>query len=142
MLQAIVRREALRAPLIHVVGRLSFYMDLAGLLTPTAWADYRLYCELLNLVRDLLVRLYRMLLELEMNCVCATASTWNMAAKHAVAWKELPGLTQTIRDLDAKVVAIVGDHGVPVFRNAAMAKYADLEVSWRSSEEARAACKS
>ncbi|KND92548.1 hypothetical protein TOPH_02895 [Tolypocladium ophioglossoides CBS 100239] len=116
LLDAIMQRDDIRAGLVHVVGRIPWYMHLAQL--PSSEPQQR----------ETLVRLYRWVLEFEMNCVCATASAWNAAAKNVVGWAGLCKLTQTIREADDKVAAIVRRQGAVDMGNWLQLN-ADLDLS-------------
>lgn len=93
LLDPIIQRADVGAGVDHVVGRIPWYMALAQLLDHRAWPAA-------------LVDLFRAVLKLEMNCVCAAASAWNTAAKNVVGWAELGALARQIARADADLPAI------------------------------------
>lgn len=104
LLEPMLQRADLRRALAHVVGRIPWYMGLAALLHSPNWAatpspSWSFQAQRVR-ARESLAHLYRGVLELEMNCVCAAASAWNPAAKNVVGWAGLGGLATAIKDAD------------------------------------------
>lgn len=125
LLDPIMQRADIRAGLVHVVGRIPWYMHLAQL--PAGEPQQR----------ETLVRLYRRVLEFEMNCVCATASAWNAAARHVVGWAGLAKLTQRILEADDVVAAMVARHAAVELGGRLLELDTDLDMSssWPGNED-------
>lgn len=110
----ILRHDEFRRGMLHITGRIPWYMHLTHLLHAPSWHDaddfearqqeikYRR-----ERARDATVRLYRKVLEFEMNCVCATASAWNSVAKHTVRWNSLGKLNDDIEQADERVTEMI-----------------------------------
>lgn len=60
-----------------------------------------------------------------MNCVCASASGWNPAAKNVVSWNALAKMVTTIQDNDAELFENVQDAST---KQNMMQLYKDLEL--------------
>ncbi|ODA80881.1 hypothetical protein RJ55_03841 [Drechmeria coniospora] len=112
----------MRLGILHIAGRIPWYMCLAQLLLVPAPPDYQ------ESTRAILVRLYRKVLELEMNCVCATAGAWNSAAKNVVGWTSLGTLVAEIVELDRRVRALVEKEGEVGVREMLLAMDVDLDL--------------
>jgi hypothetical protein len=100
--------------MVHLVGRISWYMNLTQLILSPSWHDADDFAARREDFarhgaenRDAISRLYRRVLEFEMNCVCAAASAWNNRAKQVVCWKRVGRLVEDLRAADEKVHALV-----------------------------------
>ena len=76
-------------------------------MNPQLWKSQDAFKARCSEMKDELLRLYRKVLELQMNVVCAAASAWNRAAKNVVDRNMLGDLVQTLTDMDAKMRDIV-----------------------------------
>ncbi|KAK9440551.1 hypothetical protein VB005_05183 [Metarhizium brunneum] len=135
LLDPIANQKDFRKGLVHVVGRISWYMHLAELLRANSWGAEHQFREQQYAVRERLVNLYQKVLELEMNCVCATASAWNTAAKNVVGWNTLDKVVKDLLDMDAQVVEIVEKHCAERTRETLLQEYLDLDMSWTTGAE-------
>ncbi|TWU74956.1 hypothetical protein ED733_005369 [Metarhizium rileyi] len=138
LLEPVVNRESFRKGLLHVVGRIPWYMHLAQLLLASSWEVDQRFREQKNETREKLVRLYRKVLEFEMNCVCATASAWNTAAKNVVGWSTMDKLVNSILDLDRQVVQIVETHCAEGIRSTLLHQCSDLDMGSEAAGESPA----
>lgn len=110
-------------------------MHLAQLLLSSSWQAEQNFRQQQSNVREKLIKLYRKVLELEMNCVCATASAWNTAAKNVVGWNTLDKLVNILVELDEQVVDIIKQHCAEKTREILLPRYLDLDItSPRGSE--------
>lgn len=94
----------------HVLGRIPWYMHLSELLLGSAWKNDDDFHRQRDRTRERLLILYRKVLEFEMNCVCAAASSWNNAAKNVVGWHGLGTLVREIEDLDAEIANLIATY--------------------------------
>ena len=79
--------------------------------------------------RDAITKVYRGVLEFEMNCVCAAASAWNSVAKHAVQWKTIDKMVDGIFESDETARELVNELVVEGPRRQKMAtRDVDLDV--------------
>lgn len=117
----------MRGGLIHIVGRVSWYMRLAQLLEPKSWADESLFASRRAQSRDTLVSLYRSVLELEMNCVCASNGQTNADAMDVVSWDDIRGLLSDIMRADEGVVDMVMQHCVDPVKEELLGLDADFK---------------
>ncbi|PHH82994.1 hypothetical protein CDD83_3094 [Cordyceps sp. RAO-2017] len=113
LLDPLVQRKDLGPGLIHVIGRIPWYMHLPQLFSAKSWADERVFGERQDQTRYALVDLYRAVLELEMNCVCAAASSWNPAAKNVVNWDDLGAVVRSIIQADDDMANLVQQYCTP-----------------------------
>lgn len=95
---------------LHVIGRIPWYMHLSELLLASGWKSDADFNREQAGVRDRLLLLYRKVLEFEMNCVCAAASTWNNAAKNVVGWHALGTLVRDIETLDDEIAQLINTY--------------------------------
>lgn len=136
LIDPILRHEEFRRGMIHIIGRIPWYMHLTHLLQCPSWIDaedfearqhefrYRR-----DRAKDVILRVYRRVLEFEMNCVCATASAWNSVARHTVRWQSLGKLVDSILELDEQLHELVEDYVVEGPRRQQMlARDVDLDV--------------
>ncbi len=107
MLDPILRLDHLRVGILHVLGRAAWYMSLTRMLFPGSWDDVENFRLKRQELYETIVRQYRRILEFEMNCVCASASGWNPAAKNVVSWHGLADMVAVIQDSDAALFEIV-----------------------------------
>lgn len=121
----------MRAGVRHVFGRIQWYMLLSQLLLPSTWRDDAAFrrAQETQQTREMLVGLYRKVLEFEMNCVCAAASSWNNAAKNVVGWAGLAALLDALREADAAVAGYVERNCDEGARAVLLGLYRDLEVA-------------
>ncbi|KAH7323042.1 hypothetical protein B0I35DRAFT_192482 [Stachybotrys elegans] len=108
-LDPVLRKGEMRAGVRYVAGRIQWYMYLSQLLMPETWrsgSSFRAQQEM-GQTRELVEKLYRKVLEFEMNCVCASAISWNNAAKNVVGWQSLGALLEAIREADAELARYI-----------------------------------
>lgn len=129
LLDPMLCQDATRCGIIHVTGRIPWYMYLSQLLLRESWQDHKLPASHAQQTRDSVLRLYRRVLEFEMNCVCAAASVWNKPAKNVVDWNSLPGLISAIEDAEATVKADVELHATEAVQKWLLRCDRDLELS-------------
>ncbi|CAI6101226.1 hypothetical protein V2G26_000279 [Clonostachys chloroleuca] len=136
LIDPILRHDEFRKGMVHVIGRIHWYMHLTYLLQCPSWHDAEDLAarqdELAarrTRARDEVLRLYRRVLEFEMNCVCASASAWNSAARHMVRWNSLDKLNESIVEADGKVRRLVEELVVEgAMRTRMLAWEADLDL--------------
>lgn len=145
LIDPILRQEEFYKGMVHIIGRIPWYMNLTHLLRCPLWRDAddfekhqeefrarREHC------REAILNLYRRVLEFEMNCVCATASAWNSVARHTVRWNGLGELNEQIREADALVRDLVCKHVVETTRQTKMLSLdVDLDVEALERERDR-----
>ena len=115
--------------MLHVAGRVPWYMWLSQILLPDSWSDASSFHQNRMQVRDTLVDLYRKVLEFEMNCICASASSWNHVAKNVVGWKGLPDLVEQIEATDRQMVGYVEQFGTIFMKKGLLVKDRDMEMT-------------
>lgn len=113
---------------MHAMGRITWYMSLPLLLQPTSWTDANDFRLHQDKTRDALQHLYRKVLEFEMNCVCATASVWNKAAKNVVVWNRLGSLVSGIRDADAEIGVLIEKYATEPVKYGLLQLDRDLDL--------------
>lgn len=118
----------MRTGITHVTGRMAWYMSLACLLLKDSWHDEDNFEKRYSDTRDYLTKLYRKVLEFEMNCICASASAWNAAAKHVVSWNNLSSLVQAIEDMDAELVIQVEQNATVATQQSLLRSNKDLDL--------------
>ncbi|EHK44646.1 hypothetical protein TRIATDRAFT_6711, partial [Trichoderma atroviride IMI 206040] len=99
--------DGMKRGALHVIGRIPWYMHLSELMLASGWKSDADFNREQNGVKERLVKLYRKVLEFEMNCVCAAASTWNNAAKNVVGWHALGSLVRDIETLDDELAELI-----------------------------------
>ncbi|UKZ82986.1 hypothetical protein TrVFT333_010787 [Trichoderma virens FT-333] len=110
LLGATIAIEDMRRGAIHVLGRIPWYMHLSELILASAWkSDADFYIQR-DRTREKLLKLYRKVLEFEMNCVCAAASSWNNAAKNVVGWHKLGAMVREIEELDTEISNLITNY--------------------------------
>lgn len=114
--------------LLHITGRISWYMHLSRLLIHESWLDVAEYRSSRDRVQQSITTLYRKVLEFEMNCVCAPASTWSTAAKNVVDSHGLGDLATEIEQLDTDLIAVVSQNASESIRGRLLADYRNLEI--------------
>ncbi|KAM0254678.1 hypothetical protein ACHAQJ_006528 [Trichoderma viride] len=102
-----IQIEDMRRGAFHVLGRIPWYMHLSEVMLASGWKNDSDFYSQRDRTRDLLLKLYRKVLEFEMNCVCAAASSWNNAAKNVVGWHGLGTLVREIETLDAEIAKLI-----------------------------------
>ncbi|KEY66771.1 hypothetical protein S7711_07552 [Stachybotrys chartarum IBT 7711] len=137
-LDPVLRVADMRAGVRHVFGRIQWYMLLSRLLLPSAWRDDAAFrrAQETQQTREMLVGLYRKVLEFEMNCVCAAASSWNNAAKNVVGWAGLAALVDALRDADAEVEGYVARNCDEGTKAVLLGRCRDLEAAEGAAEAA------
>ncbi|KAM6480724.1 hypothetical protein HDV62DRAFT_102733 [Trichoderma sp. SZMC 28011] len=103
LLGATIAIEDMKRGALHVLGRIPWYMHLSELIMASAWKSDADFLEQRDRTRERLLKLYRKVLEFEMNCVCAAASSWNNAAKNVVGWHKLGAMVREIEELDVEI---------------------------------------
>jgi hypothetical protein len=99
--------EEMKRGALHVLGRIPWYMHLSEILLASAWKNDFDFNAQRDRTRDRLLQLYRKVLEFEMNCVCAAASSWNIAAKNIVGWHGLGAIVREIEEMDNEMTALM-----------------------------------
>lgn len=107
---------------------MTWYMQLSLLLLGDNWQDLQLFTEKQETIRNTVVDLYARVLEFEMNCLCASASSWNNAAKHVVAWQGLPELVRELQQANEEVVKLVEENAAEKIRGELLARNRSLEL--------------
>lgn len=107
LLGTTIEIEDMRRGALHVLGRIPWYMHLSEVMLNSAWKSDSDFYSQRDGTRDRLLKLYRKVLEFEMNCVCAAASSWNNAAKNVVGWHGLGAIVREIEGLDAEMTKLV-----------------------------------
>ncbi|KAL6853203.1 hypothetical protein J3F83DRAFT_513592 [Trichoderma novae-zelandiae] len=102
--------EDMKRGALHVLGRIPWYMHLSEIMLASAWKTDADFNAQRDRARDRLLQLYRKVLEFEMNCVCAAASSWNIAAKNIVGWHGLGAIVREIEELDGEMMALMVTH--------------------------------
>lgn len=102
--------EDMKRGAVHVIGRIPWYMHLSELLLASGWKSDADFNREQDGMRERLLKLYRKVLEFEMNCVCAAASTWNNAAKNVVGWHALGSLVRDIETLDDEIATLINTY--------------------------------
>lgn len=145
LIDPILRHEEFRRGMLHVVGRIPWYMHLTHLLQCPSWVDaddfearHKEFAYRRDKAKDAVLRLYKRVLEFEMNCVCATASAWNQVAKHAVRWQTIGQLIDDICEADEKARGLIDELVVEGSRRQKMlSRDVDLDVEELARERSR-----
>lgn len=145
LIDPILRHEEFYRGMVHIIGRIPWYMNLTHLLRCPLWHDaddferrQEEFRASRDRCRDAVLRLYRRVLEFEMNCVCATASAWNSVARHTVRWNGLAELNEQILEADRVARELVMEHVVETTRQARMLSLdVDLDVEALEQERDR-----
>jgi hypothetical protein len=120
--------DGMKRGALHVIGRVPWYMHLSELMLASGWkSDAEFYREQ-DGVRERLLKLYRKVLEFEMNCVCAAASTWNNAAKNVVGWNAMASLVDDIETLDAEFAELIKKYIARGVAESILRYNSDLEL--------------
>lgn len=133
--------------MVHIVGRIPWYMHLTHLLQCPSWVDaddfearQHEFQMRRDGAKDAVLRLYRRVLEFEMNCVCAAASAWNSVAKHTVRWQTLGKLIDEVFEADERARQLVNDYVVESSRRTKMlARDVDMDIEALERERSREA---
>lgn len=102
-------------------------MHVAQLVDARCWKDDERFRKTLQNTRDTLIKLYRKVLEFEMNCVCATASAWNAAARNVVGWNTIDQLMDSIKELDEQTIETIKLDCSEKVRDALLGQYQDVD---------------
>lgn len=135
LVETILSKECIKDGILHTTGRMSWYMHLSLLLLGDNWQELELFMEKQEAVRNTVVDLYARVLEFEMNCLCASASSWNNAAKHVVAWQGLPDLVRGLQEANEEVVKLVDDNAAEKIKADLLARNRSLELVPPSRKE-------
>ncbi|KAI9150247.1 hypothetical protein HJFPF1_10005 [Paramyrothecium foliicola] len=128
LLDPLIQKDDIRSGVVFVTGRISFYMFLTQLLLPASWRDQKDFHSKKDEARDMVIAQYRRVLEFEMNCVCATATSWNMAAKNVVGWQGLGKLDESIREGNDELRAFIEKYCIEAVSSRLVALDRDQEV--------------
>ncbi|KAG9255553.1 uncharacterized protein F5Z01DRAFT_547462 [Emericellopsis atlantica] len=136
LLDPILGHAQFRRGMVHVIGRIPWYMHLTHLMQCPSWVDagdfearQHEFAVRRDRSRDAITKVYRRVLEFEMNCVCAAASAWNSVAKHAVRWKTIDKMVDGIYESDEAARELVNELVVEGPRRQKMAtRDVDLDV--------------
>ncbi|RDA90829.1 hypothetical protein CP533_1551 [Ophiocordyceps camponoti-saundersi (nom. inval.)] len=129
LLAPIIERNDMRAGLVHIVGRVAWYGQLDNkLMNSSSWNDESEFRDKEDMVRSTLAHLFRAVLELEMNCVCATASVSDPAIDSVVCWDELSGLVRRVMQTDDEVFGIVRQNCNPDVQDELFALEGDFRM--------------
>jgi hypothetical protein len=139
LVETILSKECIKEGLLHTTGRMSWYMHLSLLLLGDNWQDLQLFTERQEATRSAIVDLYARLLEFEMNCICASASSWNNAAKHVVPWQGLPELVRELEEANTQMVKLVEENAAEKIREDLLRKNRSLELVVPQRKESMAA---
>ncbi|KAF5025779.1 hypothetical protein F66182_2112 [Fusarium sp. NRRL 66182] len=107
LLDPLLRHDDIRYGFVHLTNTIPHYMTLPRALHPSSWTSVQDYQRLQPHVRQMLLDLYRRILEYEMNIVCAAASAWNMAARNVVDWHGWKAMADVVREKDAELIKYV-----------------------------------
>lgn len=129
LVETIMSKECIKDGILHTTGRLSWYMHLSLLLLGDNWQDLNVFMEKHENTRTALVDLYARLLEFEMNCICASASSWNNAAKHVVAWQGFPDLVKELEEADAEMYRFVEEHAAEKIKADLLSRNRTMELA-------------
>ncbi|KAL7931528.1 hypothetical protein V8C35DRAFT_282526 [Trichoderma chlorosporum] len=110
LLGATMEIEEMRRGALHVLGRIPWYMHLSELILASAWKSDADFYSQRDRTKERILKLYRKVLEFEMNCVCAAASSWNNAAKNVVGWHKLGTMVRDIEELDAEISNLITEY--------------------------------
>ncbi|PFH59828.1 hypothetical protein XA68_11846 [Ophiocordyceps unilateralis] len=137
LLQTVIERNDLRAGLVHIIGRVSWYGQLEQVLDSNSWTDEGVFREQQGSIRANLSHLYRAVLELEMNCVCATAGVSDPDMDSVVAWDELNVMVRRIMQADDEAVFVVRQHCTAEVQDKLLPLVTDFRMPSEEDDEAR-----
>lgn len=120
--------DGMKRGALHVIGRIPWYMHLSELMLASGWKSDADFNREQDGVRERLLKLYRKVLEFEMNCVCAAASTWNNAAKNVVGWHALGSLVNDIEALDDELAELIDKYIAKGVAGSILRYNSDLEL--------------
>lgn len=120
--------DGMKRGALHVIGRIPWYMHLSELMLASGWKSDADFNREQDGVRERLLKLYRKVLEFEMNCVCAAASTWNNAAKNVVGWHALASLVNDIEALDDELAELINKYIAKGVAGSILRYNSDLEL--------------
>lgn len=134
LLDPILRHKEFNKGMLHIIGRIPWYMHLPILLKAAARHDADDLALRQNSANEqrctkAVLLLYRRVLELEMNCVLASASAWNSVARHTVRWNSLESLNEDVRQADEAVKKLVEEEVGDGPRERLLAWEQDLDIS-------------
>lgn len=148
MIDPILRHDEFRRGLVHIIGRISWYMSIVRMLSPS-WSTNAPQPHVLRTeleinrarARDDVVRAYRRLLEFEMNCVCASASAWNQVARNVVRWNSIGKLVDQVYECDDRLRELLKEHMAEgTHRQQLCAKDADLDIDFERESRIEEEC--
>ncbi|KAM0454791.1 hypothetical protein ACHAPV_008164 [Trichoderma viride] len=120
--------DGMKRGAVHVIGRIPWYMHLSELMLASGWKSDADFNREQNGVKERLLKLYRKVLEFEMNCVCAAASTWNNAAKNVVGWHAMGSLVRDIETLDEELAELINKYVAKGVAGSILKYNSDLEL--------------
>lgn len=103
LLDPLLRHQDIAQGFLYLTTNIPRFTTLPRILQRSAWQDERDYLRLREQTREALVVLYRRILECEMNCVCAAASSWNRAARNVVDWQGWRAMADKMREADEEL---------------------------------------
>ncbi|KJZ68882.1 hypothetical protein HIM_11726 [Hirsutella minnesotensis 3608] len=133
-LDTVISRHDWRGGLIHVVGRVSWYMQLGRLVAPSSWSDAGEFQSQQAEVRRDIVDLYRNVLEFQMNCVCAAASSTSERqadVADVVCWDDIRSVVRAVMRADEAIIETVCRCCATEARRALL----DLDKDFKTLEE-------
>lgn len=120
--------DGMKRGALHVIGRIPWYMHLSELMLISGWKSDADFNREQDAVKERLLKLYRKVLEFEMNCVCAAASTWNNAAKNVVGWHAMDALVRDIETLDDELAQLINNYIARGVAESILRYNSDLEL--------------
>ncbi|KAF7549485.1 hypothetical protein G7Z17_g6368 [Cylindrodendrum hubeiense] len=103
LLDSLLRHQDIAQGFLYLTANIPRFTSLPHILHRSAWQEERDYLRLREHTREALLVLYRRILECEMNCVCAAASTWNRAARNVVDWQGWQAMAEKMREADEEL---------------------------------------
>ncbi|KAH7129988.1 hypothetical protein B0J13DRAFT_563666 [Dactylonectria estremocensis] len=110
LLDPLLRHPDVGEGFLYLTTNIPRFTSLPHILQRSAWRDERDFLRLREQTREAVLVLYRHILECEMNCVCAAASSWNRAARNVVDWHGWQAMAERMREADAELTRIVEKH--------------------------------
>lgn len=129
--------QGVKCSTVHLISHISWYTHLADLLAPGNWQDLQDFKVHRQEVRECVIRLYRKVLELQMNCVLAAASTWCQIARNVVRRNDLAGLLSSLREADQCFVDVIERDLTDLARQSLLELNRDLDLADMCAAETR-----
>ncbi|CAM1505766.1 Fc.00g114030.m01.CDS01 [Cosmosporella sp. VM-42] len=111
LLDPLLRQQDMKDGLIYLTNNISRFTALSRTLLQENWETADTVMNLRDHTRHTLLNLYRKILEFEMNCICAGASSWNIAAKNVVDWNGWSSMAAAVRDADEQLERDIEKYG-------------------------------